>query len=108
MQQRYSTLLMAGAAHQEFCSNQARPAFRPDPPPPSGQCLPNRIRIPAALSFRLRQFCDDSGNGLVHLINLISVIAVVLHDEGRAYTCEYDNEFAHQPADSLAPALLLI
>src|SRR5262245_51968749 len=29
-------------------------------------------------------------------------------DEGRADTCEYHNEFARQPADSLAPALLLI
>jgi hypothetical protein len=44
----------------------------------------------------------------VHLINLIPVLAVVFHDEGRADTCEYHNEFARQPADSLAPALLLI
>jgi hypothetical protein len=45
---------------------------------------------------------------LVHLINLIFVIAVVLHGEGRAYTCKYDNEFARQPAQALTPALLLI
>jgi hypothetical protein len=75
---------------------------------PAGDVCENRIRERAAFFFGLRQFCDDSGNGLVHLINLIPVIAVVLHDEGRAYTCEYHNEFADQPAQALTPALLLI
>src|SRR5262249_30245663 len=75
--------------------------------PPNDICH-NRIRIHAGLIFGVDQCCDDSGNGLVHLINLISVIAVVLDDERRAYTCEYDNEFARQPTQALTPALLLI
>ena len=62
----------------------------------------------AGFAFCLGQFRDDSGNGLVHLINLIPVIAVVLDDERCAYTCEYNNEFARQPAQALTPALFLI
>jgi hypothetical protein len=53
---------------------------------PAGNVCQNRIRKRAGLSFSLLQFCDDSSNGLVHLINLIPVLAVVFHDEGHADT----------------------
>jgi hypothetical protein len=75
--------------------------------PPRDVCQ-NCIGKGAAFGFRLRQFRDDSGNGLMEFIQLISVIAVVLDDKGGAYTCEYHNEFARQPAQPLTPALFLI
>ena len=75
---------------------------------PTGDVCQNHIRKFAGFAFCLGQLRDDSGNGLVHLINLIPVIAVVLDDERCAYTCEYHDEFARQPAHTLTPALLLI
>src|SRR4029453_411127 len=75
---------------------------------PAGDVCQNRIRILASFGFGAGQFCDNPGDRLMHLGNLLPVIAIVLNYKGRAHPCKYDQEFARQPTKALSPTLPLV